>query len=147
MHHCEASSSQLCLTCLHYFFCFRAEQSNRQPLFDSRPCDVKLKEIIESRPPLRTDLTTPGPWAYSPHTTKPLNETNAPSYTMRPKCWAEKGMCTTSHRPCRRTDVVQCVCFVCIPSLWMRHQGVLWLLHMTCIFVTQHLWILMIRLV
>ncbi|XP_067947661.1 protein STPG3-like [Watersipora subatra] len=62
-----------------------------QPVADKTPCDVRYKEIIESRPPLRTDLTTPGPWAYSPHTTKPLNETNAPSFTMRPRCWAEKG--------------------------------------------------------
>ena len=71
---------------------FRGDSLQRgKPTIDTTPCDMRYKDIIDSRPPLRGDLSTPGPWAYSPHNTKPLNETNAPSYTMRPKCWSEKG--------------------------------------------------------
>ncbi|KAF6026215.1 C9orf173 [Bugula neritina] len=70
----------------------RGNPASIRPQIGSGTCNIKYKEIIDSRPPLRPDLSTPGPWAYNPHYTKPLNETNAPSYTMRPRCWSEKDL-------------------------------------------------------
>ncbi|XP_041370662.1 uncharacterized protein LOC121384363 [Gigantopelta aegis] len=42
-----------------------------------------------ARPPLRIDMEGPGPCSYSPRN-KPLNETNAPSFTFGSKCYIEK---------------------------------------------------------
>lgn len=52
--------------------------------------DVSLEECLQSRPPLKIDLSGPKPTTYDPPTYLPW-ETTSPSYTMRPKTQPEKG--------------------------------------------------------
>ena len=52
--------------------------------------ETGLEECLQSRPPLRLDLTGPKPTTYDPPMSLPW-ETSSPSYTMRPKTQPEKG--------------------------------------------------------
>ena len=61
---------------------------------------IGLEECLQTRPPMRLDLTGPKPTTYDPPTSLPW-VTSSPSYTMRPKTQPEKGddfflMCTFS---------------------------------------------------
>ena len=49
-----------------------------------------LEECLQSRPPLRLDLTGPKPTTYDPPASLPWGA-SSPSYTMRPKTQPEKG--------------------------------------------------------
>lgn len=49
-----------------------------------------LEECLQSRPPMRLDLTGPKPTTYDPPTSLPW-VTSSPRYTMRPKTQPEKG--------------------------------------------------------
>lgn len=53
-------------------------------------CMLGLEECLQSRPPMRLDLTGPKPTTYDPPTSLPW-VTSSPSYTMRPKTQPEKG--------------------------------------------------------
>lgn len=50
---------------------------------------ASLEECLQSRPPMRLDLTGPKPTTYDPPTSLPWG-TSSPSYTMRPKTQPEK---------------------------------------------------------
>ena len=49
-----------------------------------------LEECLQSRPPMRLDLTGPKPTTYDPPKSPPW-VTSSPRYTMRPKTQPEKG--------------------------------------------------------
>lgn len=53
--------------------------------------DIGLEECIQSRPPLKIDLSGPKPTTYDPPAYLPW-ETTSPAYTMRPKTQPEKGI-------------------------------------------------------
>lgn len=61
------------------------------------PKIITWDQANNARPPLRIDMEGPGPCTYSPHTVKPLNETNSPVWTFGSKCDPEReGGCRTS---------------------------------------------------
>jgi len=94
---------------LHYSY--RRRDRSAPVIYNVTPAQISYREIIENRPPLRPDLSTPGPWRYSTHQTKPLNETNSPAYTMRPKCWPEKGGFATKRYVGKYSHILICLWF------------------------------------